>query len=120
MYSKNSVLFIKSRVFKNSGLFKRPSFSETPSFLPKDGVFKFRAFFQNFRVFSKIPCFFSKLPCFFKNSVLFKNSPFETPSIHKKDGVFIKSRFFNKIHFVNINIWISLILYGTFDILYPI
>ena len=106
-------VFSKVRIFKNT-YFQKSVFSKTR-------IFK-SPYFQK-HVFSKVRIFkspyFQKIPCFFKTSVFLKNSPFESPSFLPKDGVFIRTRFFNKIRFVIINMWISLILYRTFVILCP-
>ena len=80
--------------------------------------------FQKFRTF-KIPVqeteFSFKRWSFNTKFLIFKNSPFEKKYILlKKVYTFEKVDFFNKIRFVNINICVSPILYGTFDIFTPL
>ena len=73
-------------------------------------------FFKNFRTFKNSPfekVRFFKITSFDTKFRVFKNSPFE------KVCTFQKVAFFNKIRFVDINIWVSPTLYGTFVILYP-
>ena len=97
--------FLKDRSFYY--IVKIPCFFKTSVFLKiprsKDRPFYQRTEFSlKFRVFSKLPCFL-KIPRP-KKYILFEK---------KKAFTFEKVDFFNKIRFVNINIWISPILYPT-------
>ena len=118
----------KVRIFKNT-YFQKHVLSKTRTFknpgFQKSVLFK-NTYFSKVRPFQKYVLFkntsFSKIRTFFKNSVLFQNfrvfKKFPVP----KSVLFnfsLKLDFYSKIRFVNINMWVSPILYRAFIILYP-
>ena len=83
------------------------------SFRSKDGVLTQNSmFFQKFRTFKNSPF---KRRSFNTKFHVFQKIPYiQKFPVRKKVYTFEKVDFFNKIRFVNINIWISPILYCTF------
>ena len=112
MFSKKFHIF-KKFPFRKSVIFKNYVFShKIPCFFKKFPIFK-NSPFEKIRNFQNYVFSHPQNSVFFKKFRVFKNSPFE------KVCTFQNYAFFNKICFVDINICVSPILYGTFVILYP-